>query len=141
MSHSGKAGELAGVHVLVVDDDRDSLEMMQAALSYAGALVTAVDSARQAFTVLNAATPNVIVSDLRMPDTDGLTFARELRTMPALDAIPILAVTGYDELYARSELHAAGFIGILRKPLAFLDLVRTVAALADAGGPPSTAPA
>ena len=44
MSHSGTAGELAGVHVLVVDDDADSLEMMQAALSYAGALVTAFDA-------------------------------------------------------------------------------------------------
>lgn len=134
MSQSGNAGELTGVHVLVVDDDPDSLEMMQAALSYAGALVTAVDSAQQAFTALNRVTPDVIVSDLRMPGADGLSFARELKTMPALRSVPVLAVTGYDELYARSELHAAGFIGILRKPLAFLDLVRTVAALADAGG-------
>jgi CheY-like chemotaxis protein len=134
MSHSGKSGELAGVHVLVVDDDPDSLEMMQAALSYAGALVTAVDSAQRAFAALDRATPDVIVSDLRMPDADGLSFARQLRQVPALRAVPVLAVTGYDELYARSDLHAAGFIGILRKPLAFFDLVRTVAALADAGG-------
>ena len=134
MSQSGKAGELAGVHVLVVDDDPDSLEMMRAALSYAGALVTAVDSAQQAFTALNRVAPDVIVSDLRMPGADGLSLARELKTMPALRSVPVLAVTGYDGLYARSELHAAGFIGILRKPLAFLDLVRTVAALADAGG-------
>ena len=48
MSDSGEAGELAGVHVLVVDDDPDSLDMMQAALNYAGALVTAVASARAA---------------------------------------------------------------------------------------------
>jgi CheY-like chemotaxis protein len=134
MSHSGKSRELAGVHVLVVDDDPDSLEMMQAALSYAGALVTAVDSAQRAFAALERATPDVIVSDLRMPDADGLSFARQLRQVPALRAVPVLAVTGYDELYARSDLHAAGFIGILRKPLAFFDLVRTVAALADAGG-------
>ena len=106
---------------------------MQAALSYAGALVTAVDSAQQALAALNRVTPDVIVSDLRMPNADGLSLARELKKVPALCAIPVLAVTGYDELYARSELHAAGFIGILRKPLAFLDLVRTVAALADAG--------
>jgi CheY-like chemotaxis protein len=134
MSQSGRTEELGGVHVLVVDDDPDSLEMMRAALSYAGALVTAVDSAQQAFTALNRVAPDVIVSDLRMPGADGLSFARELKTMPALRSVPVLAVTGYDELYARSELHAAGFIGILRKPLAFLDLVRTVAALADAGG-------
>jgi len=134
MSQSGQPGELAGVHVLVVDDDHDSLEMMQAALSYAGALVTAVDSAQHAFAALDRVTPDVIVSDLRMPVADGLSFARQLQQMPALRAVPVLAVTGYDELYTRSDLHAAGFIGILRKPLAFLDLVRTVAALADAGG-------
>lgn len=124
---------LAGVHVLVVDDDPDSLDMMQAALQYAGALVTAAPGVKRALEILDRATPDVIVSDLKMPEPDGLAFARELQTVPSLRTIPILAVTGYDELYARRELHDAGFIGILRKPVSYPDLVRAVAALADVG--------
>jgi len=119
--------------VLIVDDDEDSLAMMQAALHYAGALVTAVPSAQKAFETLNRVAPDVIVCDLRMPEVDGLGFARQLHEVPGLQRVPILAVTGYDDLHARQELHAAGFIGILRKPITFSDLVRTVAALADSG--------
>jgi CheY-like chemotaxis protein len=133
MVSDDKARELAGVHVLVVDDDPDSLDMMQAAMLYAGAFVTAAPSAKKAFEALGRVTPNVIVSDLKMPQADGLSFAREIQSVPSLRSIPILAVTGYDELYVRQELHAAGFIGILRKPVTFPDLIRVVAALAEAG--------
>jgi CheY-like chemotaxis protein len=108
--------ELSGVHVLVVDDDLDSLDMMQAAFHSAGASVTAVSSAKKAIEALNRATPSVVVSDLKMPDEDGLTFARGLQTIPSLRSVPILAVTAYDQLYVRRELHDAGFVGILRKP-------------------------
>lgn len=101
MSNDARPGELSGVHVLVVDDDLDSLDMMQAAFHSAGAVVTAVPSAKKAFEALNRATPRVIVSDLKMPEEDGLSFARELQTIPALRSIPILAVTGYDQLYVR----------------------------------------
>jgi CheY-like chemotaxis protein len=133
VSNGEKVGELAGVHVLVVDDDPDSLDMMQAALLYAGALVTGAPSAKKAFEALGWVSPNVIVCDLKMPGADGLSFAREVQSVESLRSIPILAVTGYDELYPRKDLYAAGFIGILRKPVPFLDLIRTVAALAEAG--------
>lgn len=78
-----KPGELAGVHVLVVDDDPDALAMMHASLAYVGALVTAVPSVRQAFEALNRITPNVIVSDLRMSEEDGVSFARRLQAVPS----------------------------------------------------------
>lgn len=133
MVSDDKAGELGGVHVLVVDDDPDSLYMMQVALEYGGALVTVASSAKKAFEALTRVVPNVILSDLKMAEADGLSFAREVQTVPSLRSIPILAVTAYDDLYVRRELHDAGFIGILRKPVTFPDLVRTVAALAVAG--------
>lgn len=129
---AGKSGELSGIHVLVIDDDYEALDMMQNALQYAGALVTAVQFAEKAFEVLSRVTPDVILTDLRMPTPDGLAFARELQQMPSLRSIPLLAVTGFEELYVRQELHAAGFIGILRKPITFSDLVRAVAALTEA---------
>lgn len=129
-----KGGELAGVHVLVVDDDPIALDMMQAALHYVGALVTAVPSAERALDMLSRVTPDVIVSDMRMPEKDGVAFARELQTMPSFRSIPILAVTAYDEIYLRRELQAAGIQGFLRKPITFIELVNAVAALAFVGG-------
>jgi CheY-like chemotaxis protein len=133
MSNSGRVAELAGVQVLVVDDDPDSLDMMQAALLYGGARVTGAPSAMKAIEALGRVTPNVIVCDLKMPQGDGLTLARHVHSIASLRSIPILAVTGYDELDVPQELHAAGFIGVLRKPVTFRDLIRVVAALAEAG--------
>jgi len=135
MANSEKGAALAGIHVLVVDDDVDSLTMMQAGLEYAGALVMAARTAETAFEALGRFLPDVIVSDLRMPDKDGLSFARELHRVPSLRTIPILAVTGYDDFYVRRELHDAGFIGILRKPIAFPDLLHAVGALAEVRKP------
>jgi len=129
-----KGGELSGVHVLIVDDDPAALEMMESALHYVGALVTSVPSAKRALEVLNRVTPDVIVSDMRMPEKDGVTFARELQTMPAFRSIPILAITAYDEIYVRRELQAVGIMGFLRKPITFSELVHAVAALAFVGG-------
>jgi CheY-like chemotaxis protein len=134
MAKGPKGGELSGIHVLVVDDDPVALEMMESALHYVGALVTSVPSAKRAFAVLSRVTPDVIVSDMRMPEKDGVAFARELQTMPAFRSIPILAVTAYDEIYVRRELQAAGIMGFLRKPITFTELVHAVAALAFVGG-------
>jgi CheY-like chemotaxis protein len=129
-----KGGELSGIHVLIVDDDPVALEMMESALHYVGALVTSVPSAKRALEVLGRVTPDIIVSDMRMPEKDGVTLARELQTIPALRSIPILAITAYDEIYVRRELQAAGIMGFLRKPITFTELVHAVAALAFVGG-------
>ncbi|HEY7648954.1 MAG TPA: response regulator [Methylomirabilota bacterium] len=134
MAKGAKGGELAGIHVLIVDDDPVALEMMEAALHYVGALVTSVPSAKKALEVISRVTPDVIVSDMRMPEKDGVTFARELQAKPAYRAIPILAVTAYDEIYIRGDLRAAGIMGFLRKPITFTELVHAVAALAFVGG-------
>lgn len=69
-----------------------------------------------------------------MPEKDGVSFARELQMVPSLRSIPIPAVTAYDELYVRRELHAVGFLGFLRKPITFPDFVHAVEALAYVGG-------
>lgn len=129
-----KGGELSGIHVLIVDDDPAALAMMESALHYVGALVTSVPSAARALEVMSRVTPDVIVSDIRMPEKDGVALARELQAIPALRSIPILAVTAYDEVYVRRDLQAAGITGFLRKPITFTELVHAVAALAFVGG-------
>jgi CheY-like chemotaxis protein len=124
---------LANIHVLVVDDDVDSLDLIQAALNYAGALVTTAQSASIALDTLHRVIPDMIVSDLRMPEIDGLSFLGEVRKIPALGTVPVLAVTGYPDLYPSGELHAVGFAGVLPKPIAFPDLISTIAVLIRTG--------
>jgi two-component system cell cycle response regulator DivK len=105
---------------------------MQAALYYGGALVTPASSAKKAFEALAHLTPDVIVCDLKMPEEDGPSFVREVRRSASLRSIPVLAVSAYDHLYVQQELHSAGFVAFLRKPISFTEIVRAVAALARA---------
>lgn len=144
MSTIGKvsAGDaLAGVHVLLVEDDQDALIAMQVNLEHAGAVVVGATTARAALEALRQYTPNVILTDLKMPDEDGLSFVRELRRVTSMRGVPVLAVTGFQEFYDRRDLLEAGFIGVMRKPIDFSELIQTVGALAQAyraaakGGP------
>src|SRR5258708_19611354 len=88
--------DLAGVHVLVVEDTDDSREMLRVALEYCGALVTTAASAEEARRVLATLRPHVLVSDIAMPD-DGLELIREGKTVAATNGLPIpaIAITAY----------------------------------------------
>jgi DNA-binding response OmpR family regulator len=120
LSTIGKVGAedpLAGVHVLLVEDDQDALIAMQVNLEHAGAVVIGATTVRAALEALGQYTPDVILTDLKMPDEDGLLFVRELRRVTSMRGVPVLAVTGFQEFYDRRDLLEAGFIGVMRKPI------------------------
>jgi CheY-like chemotaxis protein len=108
--------DLAGVHVLVVEDTDDSREMLRVALEYCGALVTTAASATEAKRVLEHLRPHVLVSDIAMPD-DGLELIREVMTVAGKKgvSIPAIAITAHRD--RREELLAAGFAELVEKPL------------------------
>src|SRR3569832_2998256 len=70
---------LNGLSILIVDDEADARELLQEALGFWGGDIQAVSSAARALCVLATQTPHIIVSDLGMPDEDGITFIRRLR--------------------------------------------------------------
>lgn len=117
---------LTGVHILLVDDDADSLEIYGASLRYLGALVTIAKSAAAALAVLHRVVPDVIVSDLAMRGGDGLSFIRRARALPAARSVPAIALTAYEELFPWTEVGDAGFQAQLRKPAAPAALCRTI---------------
>ena len=125
---------LEGLNVLVIDDDEDSRVLMETMLRYCGAFVIAVKSAKLAHRALAHVRPDVIVSDLAMPEEDGFSFIRELRADPNHAAIHALAVTAYAHHYSVQQLRDAGFTGVLRKPLSPDAFARAVAALGPAPG-------
>lgn len=101
---------------------------MQTILEYQGALVIVADDAKAALTVMETVTPDVLVSDINMPQHDGFWLLHEARRLGRLDGVPVLAVTALE--LQDKQLADAGFGGYLRKPVDPNALCNTVQALA-----------
>jgi CheY-like chemotaxis protein len=123
--------ELEGLTLLVVEDDPDARELMQAVLETRGARVFAAEGVAQAFELLEEIEPTVIVSDIAMPDEDGIAFVRRLRARAPEDggSTPTIAVSAYVAATDRHRALAAGFDRYLHKPIDFDELVQTILAV------------
>ncbi len=118
---------LQALRILVVDDDRDSREMMVVALETEGAEVIAVESAQSAFAAMTTWKPDLLISDIRMPDADGYGFLQTLRSQ-SFD-LPAIAVTAYAHDDDRQAAIAAGYQCHLSKPIDLELLYATIAEL------------
>jgi CheY-like chemotaxis protein len=125
---SAASVDLTGVHVLIVEDDEDSRQLLATFLEYCGALVTMCHSTESALDDLAEYRPHVIVSDLALPGADGLAFIRALRRREpeAGGDIPAVAVSAYDKDFTAVEAKVAGFTGYIAKPVNLDDLVTLV---------------
>jgi CheY-like chemotaxis protein len=124
---------LAGMKVLVVDDGADDRQLHTLILERCGAEVTAVGGAQEAFRALEAARPDVIVSDLAMPGQDGYAMISQLRNTERRHgsrAIPAIALTAYASEEERRRTLAVGFQMHVHKPVVPADLVAAVARVA-----------
>ncbi|HYE89219.1 MAG TPA: ATP-binding protein [Vicinamibacterales bacterium] len=122
---------LRDVRVLVVEDDADARDLVVHLLEQAGALVFAAGSAQQALDVLDAANPDVIVSDVGMPNEDGYSLIGAIRQRGGrLGSVPAVAVTAYAGAQDHERALAAGFQAHLGKPIAPDQLIETVHNLA-----------
>ena len=123
--------ELSGVRILAVEDDPDSRDMLDMVLRSHGAEVVSVGSVREALKVLNGPwRPEVLVSDLGMPEQDGYDLIRELRSLDGSSEIPAIAITGYAGNEEGKLALEAGFQKHLTKPVNWEELVETIAAFA-----------
>jgi len=122
---------LDGIHVLAVDDERDSLELLRSALEGVGATVTTAASASAALDVIRQQAPDVMVADIGMPGVDGLQLIRAIRQLdePAR-SIPAAALTAYARSQDRVTSLASGFQMHLVKPIDPLELIVAVSTLA-----------
>jgi signal transduction histidine kinase len=122
---------LDGVHVLVVDDQADARRVLTMVLERAGAVVTTADSARTAIETFLKARPDVLVSDLGMPDQDGFDLIRQLRD-DGHDArvLPAVALTAFVQKDDAHLALLAGFQVHLPKPVDEHDLTSVISRLA-----------
>ena len=105
--------ELRGVRVLVVDDRADSRELLAEIFEISGADARAVHSADAALQAIESFEPDVVVSDLEMPDKDGYRLLADLRAQGR--SMPVIAATGNPEGHRRRAADA-GFAAFLAKP-------------------------
>ena len=127
--------DLQAVKVLVVEDENDTRQILQAILSGAGAAVTAVPDARTALERLGAARFDVLVSDIMMPGEDGYALIKQVRQMERGGAIPAIALTALASATDRAAATEAGYEEHVPKPVEPVELIAAVARLAR---PPST---
>jgi PAS domain S-box-containing protein len=126
---------LDGVHVLLVEDDDDSRKLLGTMLKRYGARVTSTKSAAEALSVFEGELPDVMISDIGMPDQDGYELIRKLRTLPIEKggAIPAVALTGYATRKDRERALSSGYHQHMAKPIEQVDLIKAIAALLGRG--------
>jgi signal transduction histidine kinase/CheY-like chemotaxis protein len=124
-------GPLDGVRVLIVDDDRDALDLLGTILVHQGAEVRLVSSVRGARDVVATWAPHVVVSDIEMPGEDGYSLVRWLRSLPAEDGagVPAIAVTAHTGPEDRVRVLASGFTLHIAKPVEPEELTMAVASV------------
>jgi CheY-like chemotaxis protein len=129
------AGALSGLRVLVVEDDTDIRELLIAVLADAGAVVQSAESAASGLDAVLYFHPQLVVSDIGMPDEDGYSFVRRVRALGAADGgdIPCIALTAFTRDVDRERALRAGFTVHLGKPIDPIDLICVVRRLAAIG--------
>ena len=127
---------LDGLRVLVVDDEPDARDMLTTILQQYGAEVTAVATTFEALLALERTNPDVLVSDIGMPEEDGYTLIRKIRALPAERGgrVPAAALTAYAGSADRKRALLSGFQVHLPKPIDSTELAAVVASLAGRVG-------
>ena len=131
-------GELAGVDLLVVEDDPDSRDLLRHLLERRGAKVTPASNAGAALEALETKAFDVIVSDVGMPEMDGLELLRTLRsrTSAAGQRTPAVALTAYTRAADRTQVAQAGFQAHVPKPVDAEELVAILCGVLQRDLPP-----
>jgi len=118
---------LDGVEILLVEDDRDALDAMTHALRWVGATVRGATSAKDAWVAFRGSEPDVVVSDLSMPDEDGYSLLRRIKDAAPTRAVPAIALTGFTRPEDKARVLNAGFAAYVAKPIDPDELARVVA--------------
>jgi CheY-like chemotaxis protein len=120
------AAKLAAIHVLLVEDDRDTREATHEFLSLAGFTVRSAESVRAALALFHEATPDVVVADITMPGDDGYALMRAL----APTRVPVIAFTALSTDDDKQRAHQAGFALHLAKPVDPAEMITAVTIIA-----------
>ncbi|THC44250.1 MHYT domain-containing protein [Massilia sp. Mn16-1_5] len=127
------SGALSGLTILVVDDERDSLDIVHYVLADMAATIVTASTAYEALQMIDRLKPDLMVSDIGMPGMDGMELMRRVRASsnPHVAGVRALALTAFSRREDRMRSLEAGFDEYLSKPVAPAELVRAVLTLCD----------
>ena len=127
----GDRVRLDSIHVLLVEDDDDSRKLLGTMLKRYGAKVTSTKSAAEALEVFSQELPDVLISDIGMPDEDGYELIRKLRERPVDQggSTPAIALTGYASRKDRERALTAGYHEHMAKPVEQAEMIAAIARL------------
>ena len=134
--------DLRGLTVLVVDDQADARELIACMLEDCSATVLTAGSVAEALAVMASSCPDVLVSDIGMPDADGYELLRRVRELAPERGgrVPAIALTAFARSEDRTRAMRAGFLVHVAKPVDPSELVATIATVggrAASGGQPA----
>ena len=116
-------------NILVVDDEEEARLGLSKLLSVKGFKVFTASNGVEALEVLRNQPTSVIITDIKMPEMDGLTFLREIRKL--IPTVKVVIITGYGEVETYLEAMNLGAIEFLHKPIRFDDLVKVIYKVID----------
>lgn len=122
---------LSGLQILVVDDETDARDLVSTLLSQCGAEVKTAASVSEAMLLLESLQPDLLISDIGMPEQDGYALIRQIRALErnSEKRLPAIALSAYARLEDRTNALAAGFQMHLAKPVNMAELTTVIASL------------
>jgi CheY-like chemotaxis protein len=122
---------LSGLEILIVDDDADMRDFLPFMLEQYGATIIVAASASEALTALSQSQPNLMISDIGMPEMDGYTLMRHVRSLKPEQGgtIPAIALTAYAGEIDHQQAIASGFQQHISKPVDPEELVKAIGSL------------
>jgi CheY-like chemotaxis protein len=121
--------KVKGLRILIVDDETDTLDLLVAALGQKGVEVKAETRVKDALETIKEWQPDIIVSDIAMPEEDGYSLIKKLRDLPSEQggAIPAIALTAYVGVKERTRVLESGFQMYVPKPVEPSELLSAIA--------------
>ncbi|MCC2681750.1 MAG: response regulator receiver domain protein (CheY-like) [Nitrosospira multiformis] len=128
---------LSGVRVLLVDDEEDALTITRLMLELHGAEVVIAPAAAEGLEKVQTYVPDIIISDISMPQMDGYQFIRAVRNLPAHKGrnTPALALSAFNRPRDRASALDAGFLAYLSKPVLLQELITEIMTTINSAAP------
>lgn len=123
--------KLADWRVLVVEDEADSMEVVQQILGFQGIKCLSAPTAEDALEILENTVPTLIIIDLALPGMNGWDLLDEIKHQPHLSQTPCVAVTAYHSLEVAQEAIAVGFDAYFPKPIEATSFVRELQSIVE----------
>jgi len=120
---------LSEEHILIVDDEEEARHGLSKLLTTKGYSVLTASNGIEALEVLRKQAASIIITDIKMPEMDGLTFLREIKKL--IPNVKVVIITGYGEVETYLEAMNLGAIEFLHKPIRFEDLIKVIRKVID----------